>query len=67
MQLFAKFKKILQGGFRATLNFRKFTQNSWAANSYSNLKDVFFKFGVGVIDLCVDFNARHLPCLEAVN
>ena len=24
MQLFAKFKKILQRGFRATLNFRKF-------------------------------------------
>ena len=24
MQLFAKYKKILRGGFRATLNFRKF-------------------------------------------
>ena len=24
MQLFAKFKKIVQRGFRATLNFRKF-------------------------------------------
>ena len=24
MQLFAKFKKILRRGFRATLNFRKF-------------------------------------------
>ena len=26
MQLFAKFKKILRSGFRATLNFRKFSK-----------------------------------------
>jgi len=28
MQLFAKFKKILQRGFRATLNFQKFKVQS---------------------------------------
>jgi len=43
------------------------TQRSWAANSCSNCKDVSFKFRIGFIDLSVDFNARHMPCLEAVN
>ena len=45
-----------------------FMKNSWAANSCSNLKDIFFKFGVGFIDdLSVDLKVHYIACLEAIN
>ena len=47
MQLFAKFKKILRRGFRATLNFRKFKV------ALNPLGRIFLNFAKSCILLCL--------------
>ena len=50
MQLFAKFKKSLWRGFRATLNFRKFKVESDTLNENKNNKISLYQKEVWIMD-----------------